>query len=161
MVRIGGRGGMLIQLTRALKWRAAGLLVVLYALCVLAPAAAFAFGDSARAAHCLIDDHHGLAKVALQHDHVSKVHAHPDAGSHDHADAQHDDANSSNCCGLVCLSALPAASTDLISDRVSRKTLTSLLQEGVTGLGADLLYRPPISLSSLDAGVAAAVQLRA
>ena len=70
---------MLTQLRKGLRSRVAGVLVVLYALCLLAPAAAFAFGDVTKAAHCLTDDSHGLgtshAKEHGQHDGVA--HQHP------------------------------------------------------------------------------------
>src|SRR5258708_33648694 len=44
---------MLIQRTRAVRSRVASAVALLYLLCVLAPAAAFAFGDGSRAAHPL------------------------------------------------------------------------------------------------------------
>jgi hypothetical protein len=141
---------MLTRLTRAYRLRAASVLVLLYGLCVLAPAAAFAFGDGSRAAHCVTDDHHGLA-AAHVHEGAAKRHVHQDGTTHEHAKAQDDNdkGQATNCCGLACLSALPVASADLVGAPLTRTALLSVRHDRLAGRGPNLLYRPPISLLSL------------
>jgi hypothetical protein len=138
---------MLRRLTKVWGFKAASLLVALYALCLLAPATAFALGDAARAAHCLTDNHHGATRGHVHQDKAGKAHVHPDGTSHQHSKAPSDDgkAASSDCCGLFCLSALPAASADLIGALTSQTLPVSVLQGHLTGRGPDSLYRPPIS----------------
>ena len=133
-------------LTKGMRHRAATALVVLYALCVLAPAAAFAFGDGTKAAHCLTDDNHGLV---TSHTH-GKPHVHDDgnAASHSH-DGDEQQTNSGQCCGLFCLSAL-APSTDLPLAQPELPVLVpSLNANGLLGHGPHRLDRPPDSLLSL------------
>lgn len=80
-VRFKARG-MFVRLTKIARWRMARLLAVFYALCVLAPAAAFAFGDGSRAAHCLTESsHHGVQTVQMQ---AAPMHQHGDGALHTH-----------------------------------------------------------------------------
>lgn len=133
---------MLTRLTVGMRSWAATVLVALYSLCVLAPAVPFAFGDGAKAAHCLTEDKGGLAHVH------SKAHVHPDGTAHKHFDDGDEHSTSSQCCGLFCLSGLtpsndlPVAHHDLLS-------VPSLNAIGLLGRGPDRLYRPPDSLLSL------------
>src|SRR5262245_60846587 len=111
---------MLSRLTKAFRWRAACALALLYGLCVLAPALAFAFGDSAWVIHCLTEDHHSAAGLHADHDHGGKAHAdhvHKDGTHHQHAKHEGNDgkASTGQCCGFACLSALPAGFADLVS----------------------------------------------
>ena len=136
---------MLNWLTSGMRRRAATALVVLYALCVLAPAAAFALGDAAKAAHCLTDDNHGLGS-SHAHD---KGHAHEDGTAHKHSDEGDEQTASGQCCGLFCLSAL-APSTDLPFAQPELLALVSYLNtNGLLGHGPNRLDRPPDSLLSL------------
>jgi hypothetical protein len=108
---------MLSRMTKANKLRGALSMALFYAFCSVAPAAAFAFGDGAQAAHCLTDgDYHGLRENRAHEHSAAKAHAHADGTSHDHvqtADAGTADENGATsdgkCCGLFCVSALPAA----------------------------------------------------
>ena len=148
---------MLIRLTRAARLRAASTLAALYVLCVLAPAAAFAFGDGSRAAHCLTDDNHGLQSVHV-HEHGT-THVHGDGTSHQHSkapDGKSSDENRSDgkssgsqCCGLVCLSALPASVSDVVTPILPAMMANSAIQEDIAGKPPERLYRPPISPLSL------------
>jgi hypothetical protein len=139
---------MEVRLSRRGRWWAACTLAALYALCVLAPAAAFAFGDSARAVHCLTDDHHGLAKSKAQSGQAAD-HIHRDGSHHQHATADHDETEApSSCCGWACLSVLPAAVVEFATERVFLATLLSARHEAFASRGPDLIYRPPISLLS-------------
>src|SRR5262245_37649992 len=72
--------GMLSVLTRTFRAIAAAVIAVLYMLCILAPAAAFAFSANPGVAHCLTEGNVGI------HDHGSKVHvhAHGTVQHHDH-----------------------------------------------------------------------------
>jgi len=142
----------LMQLRRVFRSRAASALVVLYALCLLAPAAAFAFGDGTKAAHCLTDDNHGLV-VSHVHDASSAPvheHEHHDAVAHQHSgDGDRQQNKTDDCCGLFCLSAL-APSIDLSfaqSDVLA--SIPAVNANSILGCGPDRLYRPPDALLSL------------
>jgi hypothetical protein len=138
---------MLIRLTRATRLRAASTLALLYLLCVLAPAAAFAFGDGSRAAHCLTDGNHGLQSVHLHEHDGGKAHAHQDGSSHEHSkapDGRHKSSDS-QCCGLVCLSALPASILEVETPTLPALIAVSVDQEDIAGKAPERLYRPPIS----------------
>jgi len=142
---------MFIRLTRAMRWRAASILAVLYALCVLATAAAFAFGDGSRAAHCLSDDNHGLQSVHVHAHAGGKAHVHKDGASHEHTKAPESQGKSSDsqCCGLVCLSALPAGTLQVPTPALPALIAVSAQQADVAGKAPERLYRPPISPLSL------------
>ena len=129
-------------LTIGIRHWAATALVVLYALCVLAPAAAFAFGDGTKAAHCLSEENHGLGH--------SKAHVHHDGTVDQHSDdGDEQKTTSGQCCGLFCLSAL-APTTDLpLAQPEFLALVPSLNANGILGHGPDRLYRPPDSLLSL------------
>jgi hypothetical protein len=127
---------------------------VLYTLCVLASPAAFAFGDSSRAAHCLTDNNHGLPSVYV-HEHgtqvhyVGKAHVHEDGTSHEHSKAPDGKGSDGRCCGLVCLSALPASISQVQTPVLAALVAVSAKQEDVAGKIPDRLYRPPIAPLSL------------
>jgi hypothetical protein len=137
---------MLAQLSKGLRLKVAGVLVVLYALCLLAPAAAFAFGDAAKAAHCLTDESHGLGASHA----YAKQQVHHDGTAHQHpGDGDGPQAASGQCCGLFCLSAL-APSIGLPLAQLDRPALVPALNaDGILGHGPDRLDRPPDSLLSL------------
>jgi hypothetical protein len=150
---------MLVRLTRAMRSRAASATALLYMLCVLAPAAAFAFGDGSRAAHCLTDNNHGLQPAHVHehkghehngHDHAGgTAHVHDDGTIHDHSKAPDGTSSSGQCCGLVCLSALPATVSEVETPALPAMTAVSANQEDVAGKPPDRLYRPPISPLSI------------
>jgi hypothetical protein len=128
-----------MRLTRGLGRQAASALVVLYALCLLAPPAALAFGDASHAAHCISHDHHGLAPV----------HAHQDGAAQPHSGDDGDGKGEpGQCCGLVCLTALPVT-PPLAATEPAAPTLISIRHDGLSSHTPDRLYRPPISLLSL------------
>jgi hypothetical protein len=86
--------------------------MLVYALCVLAPAVTFALGDAARAAPCLTGDHlaqgHAHPYSAARHQHAS------DPG-HDHVSLEGASGISFDlkCCGLMCIPVLPVTFLDL------------------------------------------------
>src|SRR5262249_62378169 len=53
------RPEMLSVLTKTFRAKAAIVVAALYALCILAPAVAFAFSDNPAVAHCLTEGHVG------------------------------------------------------------------------------------------------------
>ena len=133
----------------ARRWRTT-LLVVLYGICVLAPTAALAFGDAAKAAHCLTDVGNGLAHVHDKGLADDNLHAHDGASAPNHSDdGEKQQSKSDRCCGLFCLSAL-APSTDLLVTGPETPSLVPVLNvDGILAHGPDRLYRPPDSLLSL------------
>ena len=133
------------QLSRGFRLRAASVLVVVYALCILAPAAAFAFGDGTNAAHCLTEENHGLGLHA-----DSKAHVHHDGTAHQHSDdGDGQQSTSGKCCGLFCLSTLVPSAEQPLAPLDPMAPVPSLNAIGLIATGPDSLYRPPDSLLSL------------
>lgn len=130
---------MLGWLTKRLRRRAATLLVVLYAICVLAPSAAFALADASRQAHCLTQADHGLAKAHV--DHVGAKHEHPQK-----SDDEKDQLE--NCCGLFCLTALAPAVDLTIGQSPIGSAVIVALEAAIARGALGRLDRPPISLLS-------------
>ena len=160
---------MLSVPTKSFRVKAAIALAALYALCVLAPSAAFAFSNSPSIAHCLIEGHdtiavhghttpaahdHGTAAV---HDHGGKVHVHADGTAHQH----HDDgsapksrsdggkANIATCCGLFSVVAIAYEPGLILGLSGHASILSPPLREALSGRGPERINRPPISLLSL------------
>lgn len=148
---------MLVRLTRAVRSRGAGILAVLYLICVLAPAAAFAFGDGSQIADCLTETSlsahmHGKSADSLPHSHaggVPHVHAEGTPADHSHHDGD-DGVAHSKCCGLFCLSSLPAAGLVDIAPS-ARPTSEAIFppEEKIAGSGPSRLYKPPIASLSI------------
>ena len=159
---------MLTSLTRLKRLRAGWVVSLLYLLCVLAPTISFALPGSNAAAPCLTDASHVPGMVHV-HTEASTQHIHKDGHAHDHA-AMHSHAKSDGdqrsvsialngksvpakaphssdgqCCGLMCVTALPATLIDIVKPSAP----TALCQvEGyrkVTDNAPPRLYRPPIS----------------
>jgi hypothetical protein len=147
---------MLSAVAKTVRIRAAITLAALYALCILAPAAAFAFSDNPAVAHCLTEGHVGI------HDHGGKAHVHADGTAHQHhadgtAHQHHDDGTApqpsgddgkaliATCCGLfsvVAISGEPVPSLEFYS-------LASVVLpppgEALSGRGPERINRPPIA----------------
>ncbi len=137
---------MFVRVTKAVRLRSAGFLALLYLICVLAPAAAFAFADPARTAHCLTDKGvsahvHGKNSGTHSHDHATADHSHDNDDGTAAADAQ--------CCGLFCLSSLPATPVDVSPRGLPASLAVSSIAGGLAGNGPDTLYRPPDQLLSV------------
>jgi len=155
---------MLSRLTRTKRTTAGRLLALVYLFCVLAPAMSFAFADGARAAPCLTEDEHGMGIV---HEHVGAVaqHVH-DGHSHDHGSSavasasddgqtpaatkgssplDHHKSSGGQCCGMVCVSALPATVTEFVAPSAPTSRCGSEIYRNVAGNSPPTLYRPPIS----------------
>lgn len=129
--------------------RAAALLALAYLLCLLAPPAAFAFGDGSRAAHCLTEDNHGLPHVHPQSD-VGQAHVHGSGTSHVHQKQvaatktnSQDTTADGQCCGLVCLSAIPTLLPDVTTPVAQGEEAIVVVPGDASGQTPALLYRPP------------------
>lgn len=147
---------MLTWLTRKWRFRAAFALAALYSVCVIAPSLALA--NSAAAAHCLTEDHHGLAHVHDQgksHDH-SAARANGDSAVDKHSgasgSASEDEKQASHigsCCGLFCFAAVTGDVVFVGAQSVVASRLPPALDESLAGRGPNRLNRPPIALQSL------------
>src|SRR5260370_24993802 len=159
---------MVLRMTRARRWRAGWLLAFVYLLCVLAPTISFALPGSHAVAPCLTDASHvpGMAHV---HTEVptrqvpidSQGHEH--SGGHSHAisdDAHHSISTALNgktarenaphssdgqCCGLTCVTALPATLIDVVKPSAPTALCEVEGYRKVTDNAPPRLYRPPIS----------------
>jgi hypothetical protein len=131
---------MLGFLTRKRRWRAASLLVVLYALSLAAPTTVLAIGKSGEPAQCQTERHHGTAAT---HDHQDGSNEHRS----DTSGGDHD--QTSKCCGLFLVSAV-APDVDFVTRQhppVARLGLLSATD--LSGQDTDRIDRPPRSLPSL------------
>ncbi len=160
-----------MRLTRVMRVKAARILVALYALCLVAPIAGFSFADSALAAHCLdlpqgamqVQHSHHHGEALANQDHAHHGHGHLDvamtgdaamndhAGMNDHSGSGHSKGKSvvPACCGVMCVSALPADLFELVPQTVSHASVVAFSDAGIAGDAPDRLYRPPIVLLSL------------
>jgi hypothetical protein len=153
---------MLTRLTRTGRLTAARLLGLAYLLCVLAPALSFAFAGAARAAPCLTEDEHGRGIV---HEHAAGAaqHVHADGHSHHHSGAaeatgdaaaaaqpiapagDHHKSAGGQCCGMACVSALPATLTDVVRPDTPRSICVSAAYRAIADDAPPRHYRPPIA----------------
>jgi hypothetical protein len=147
-------GEMLLRLTRSMRIRVGRFIALAYLFCVLAPAAALAWGSGP--APCLDDvlladfgpSHH---RTAENHAHGDVLHDHVTAHTHDQsaqdapAPHHHDSKGKAGpCCAMMCVSALPA---DLPSFAKPLQPVSTCMPEIVASLRSEApprLYRPPI-----------------
>ena len=123
------------------RWRqkAASLLVVLYSVCVVIPAAALIFADGATAAHCLTDDHHRVT-----------AHAHQDGADHEHPNTgKTDGEQSKSCCGLFCLSAMIQTTEVALVAPLYAAEIPAVVGNPIQGRDTERIDRPPRTLLSL------------
>jgi hypothetical protein len=159
---------MFVRLTRAKRLTAGRLIALVYMLCVLAPTLSFALPGSHAVSPCLTDANHvpGLMHVDAE---APAAHLHTDGHMHDHAMA-HSQASLSDgiapikasaapgqapskgshssdgqCCGLMCLSALPAALLEIVTPSVPTASQEVEGYLEVADNGPSRLYRPPIA----------------
>jgi len=133
---------------------------------VLAPTLSFALPGSRAVTPCLTEAAHGPGMIHLHmdapiqqirtddhvHDHAN-VHSHPSSGDQDRSMVLTDKSvpekaphsHDGQCCGLTCVTALPAVLTDIV------KPAGPIVRCGVEGYrkvsdnAPPRLYRPPIS----------------
>lgn len=147
---------MFSGLTRAGRWRAATTLALFYALCSVAPAAAFAFGDATRAAECILgDDDHGLHAVQPHAHAFGAAHSHAVGTPHEHgmkADSAKQDesgktpdgkTSGGKCCGLISVNALPASLASGGLPDLPRVAAVARVERLATGQPPVRLDRPP------------------
>ncbi len=152
---------MFTRLTRWARVRAGWLLAMTYLVCAMMPGAAFAFGDSMTAAHCLTIEEQGLSHAGMPADAVLMVmhheHMHAMQG-HDaiSMDAMPDEAQKAphktshkapdmQCCGLFSLGAMPAVVADVTKPVVPVTVCKSDDAQRIADNTPPRLYRPPIS----------------
>jgi len=141
---------MLSRLTNGARRTVAGFIVLLYAVCLLMPPAAFAFGGGGLA-HCLTVDGpahvhgHDAAKM-----HVA-AHLHADGSMRHHdgagmpqkpAKSHHDD-GTAGCCGLFCITAMAVEAKTDLGLSVHRSSILPISFEELAGRGPDRIKRPP------------------
>jgi hypothetical protein len=158
---------MLVRLTRAKRLWAVRFAVLVYALCILAPTLSFALPGSQAVSPCLTDASHvpGMVHVHAQAP-AAHLHAngtmHDHAAVHSHAGPSHDTAaikaamspeqspakghtSGTECCGLMCLTALPATLVEIVTPCVPTAAQAIEIYREVADNGPSLLYRPPIA----------------
>jgi hypothetical protein len=149
---------MLSGLTKGFRVRAAIVIAALYGLCILAPAAPYAYSNKPAVSHCLIENHVGVHNSGgmhdhgAAHDHGGTVHVHADGSAHQHHDEgtspQHTDddkARVASCCGLfsvVAIAGEPSPSLRLYS---LASVVLPVVGEALSGRGPERINRPPIS----------------
>ena len=156
-----------MRLTTTRRWRAGWLLAFVYLLCVLAPTISFALPGSKSVSPCLIDASHAAGVVHVHND-VPAQHVHMDGRMHDHSGASShansgDDRSISTalndrsapekaphssdgqCCGLTCVTALPATLIDVMKPSAPTALCEVEGHRKVSSNGPARHYRPPIS----------------
>lgn len=157
---------MIIGLTRTRRLRSGWFVALSYLLCVLAPTISYALPGAHAIAPCLTDDGHVPGMVHVHNEMPMQlvhkdghVNDHSAGNSHANADGDHhsmalngksipqhpSDSSDSQCCGLMCVTALPATLV-YIEKPCAPTTLCKI--EGcrkVTDNAPPRLYRPPIS----------------
>ena len=139
-------------LTKTLRVNAAIVLAVLYALCILAPAVAFAFSDNPAVAHCLTEGHVGVHDHGAKPEHGGKLHVHADGSAHQHHDdgatpqPAHDDGKAAiaSCCGLFSVVAIPGEPVPSFGLDSLASVVLPVLGEVLSGRGPERINRPPI-----------------
>ncbi len=157
-----GPRDMFTRLTRLARVRAGWLLAIVYLVCAVMPGAAFAFGDSMTAAHCLTVDQQGMSHAGMPADAASMLmhheHMHMMHGDDAHAMSMHamsDEAEKAphktshkapdmQCCGLFSLGAMPAVVADVTKPVVPVTVCKSDDAQRIADNTPPRLYRPPI-----------------
>jgi hypothetical protein len=150
------------------RLRAGWIVALIYLLCVLAPTISYALPGEHAVAPCLTDENHVPGTVHVQNEmptqHVHKdgqVHDH--SGAHSHASTGGDHrsismalndrsvpekaphSSSGECCGLMCVTALPATLIDIVNPSAPTALCEVEGYRKVTDNAPPRLYRPPIS----------------
>lgn len=126
------------------NWRrkAGAILVTLYALCLVTPAAALAATEQPISAHCLGEHHHGASVADIaDHDHTGTT---PDQSGYD------GDGQQEKCCGLFGVTALaPEYSVVTAQITPSADIVMPRAHQSLLGSGVERIDRPPRDLQSL------------
>jgi|ERR1700730_14126806 hypothetical protein len=153
---------MLVRLSRTKRLRAGWLIALIYLLCVLAPTLSFAWPGSHAVSLCLTEGAHVAGDVHIHTDagiqHI-RIEGHAHAHSSGHSQVNSDGnqlgarfapekaPHSSNgqCCGLMCVTALPATLIDVVKPFAPTALCEVEGYRKVTDNAPPQLYRPPIS----------------
>jgi hypothetical protein len=141
-------------LTKNLRRRAAILIAVAYAFCVLAPSAALAVVSNPTVFHCIGELSAQSAPAAHGHADGS-THRHDqsghDHGTHDHGavpDHQSDDGgkgHAGTCCGLFCVSAIAHDPGLTFGVTTPASSAVATAANHLAGRALCPLHRPPIA----------------
>jgi len=137
------------DLTKKLRTRAAILLALAYAFCVLAPSAALAFAGTPTSFHCLAE----LTGISAPSTHDGAAHSHADGSAHhhdqsgvpDHHSGTGSKADTGNCCGLFCISALAHGPGVTFGISTPATLAPPAVANGLAGRAPSPLHRPPIA----------------
>jgi len=159
---------MFVSLTRTKRLRAGWLVALAYLFCVLAPTISFALPGGHATPYCLTDDDH-VPGVVHVHNEGIVPHVHKDGDVHDHSGVQgqahvagelHAKSIALNdgsapakaphsldgkCCGLKCVTALPAMLINIAKPSVPRSVREAESYRTLTNNTPPQRYRPPIS----------------
>ena len=160
---------MFVRLTKTNRSKAGRLLVLAYLVCVLVPSISVAFSGRLWASPYLADEMHHLGVVHVHE--LSKdltQHARNHGQKHDHSIAyaiswktggnnrvyvsdetpastsELDKATGAQCCGMMCLSALPSSAIDIVKPIAPTSICATEKYPGVVDNAPPRLYRPPI-----------------
>jgi hypothetical protein len=158
---------MFVRLTKAGRLRAGLLVALIYMLCILAPTLSFALPGSHAVSPCLTEaDHvpgmmHVHAEAPAAHLHADGTHDHAMAHSHaspldgvalikasavpEQTPSKRSHSSDGQCCGLMCLSALPAALVEIVTPSVPTASQEVEGYLEVADKAPSRLYRPPIA----------------
>jgi hypothetical protein len=126
-------------------------MVALYAVCVVAPPAALALSSGALSANCLSKDsqfgmmqdhHHGDTNVSAHNHSTSADELGP---ADDKNDKTGNHSRTKICCGISCMSAIPANEELTVSGEAIAVKLNPSVQQFIVGFRTDFLNRPPIA----------------
>jgi hypothetical protein len=137
------------SLTKNFRIRAAILIALAYAFCVLAPSAALAITDNPASFRCL-DELNAISAPShhegLSHTHADgTVHHHGRSGVPDHHPGTDGKADDGSCCGLFGVSALAHDPGLTFGVSAPASQIVSAAADGLDGRGPAPLHRPPIS----------------
>lgn len=155
---------MFVRLSRANRLRAGRLVALVYLLCVLAPTLSFALPGSQALSPCLTEAEH---MPGMMHARGATAHVHADGQSHvhvmSHAGAAGDESSAQSttapeplpakgshsshggCCGLMCLSALPATLVEVATPSAPMSSQEIERSREIAEKGPSERYRPPIA----------------
>ncbi len=149
---------MLVRVTRSMRMRAGRLIALAYLFCVLAPAAALAWGHGpvtylgdevaqagrAPGQHELVAD--PLNAGDAMHDHAA-MYAHHHVAPQEIPAAHHHGGKGTPgpCCAMMCATALPAALPDVATPVLPSSTCGPEIAAVLRSEAPPLHYRPPIA----------------
>jgi hypothetical protein len=139
--------------TRTGRIYAAIALTIIYAICLVTPTLALAFG-SVSALPCITGDHHGLAVMHSEsHDHGTTSSHHASGQTHNNSRSQEQDHSlpmqtggkqkDMACCSLLCVTAVTPELSVAIGRPLQSSTILHLFEPGLSGRDAARIERPP------------------